>query len=198
MNYSADVHIIKLKPVKGHTKRHIKRQSVRYLKCPNWMLTGNVFYNPFCIGLKQKLHALAVKEKRHFTQSLTVYKNVWLFGKRYRVHNTAVFAFIWWGMILQATNPVSALVCRSVSPLSPLPDSSWDSWAPWAGLGADSSWVAEAGLLVSMGDPSSCDTLTTAGSEVSTMSGLREAEGENSEVRLGNGVNQCIAAKFLG
>lgn len=36
--------------------------------------------------------------------------------------------------------------------------------------------MAEAGLLVSMGDPSSCDTPTTAGSEVSTMSGLREAE----------------------
>lgn len=41
--------------------------------------------------------------------------------------------------------------------------------------------MAEAGLLVSMGDPSSCDTPTTAGSEVSTMSGLSEAEGKEKK-----------------
>lgn len=35
--------------------------------------------------------------------------------------------------------------------------------------------MAEAGLLVSIGDPSSCDTPAAAGSEFSTMSGLREA-----------------------
>lgn len=79
------------------------------------------------------------------------------------------------------THPVSASVCLSVSPLSPLPDSSWDRWAVWTGLGAASSCVAEAGLLVSMGEPSNCDTPTAAGSEVSTMSGLREAEEHNGE-----------------
>lgn len=41
--------------------------------------------------------------------------------------------------------------------------------------------MAEAGLLVSMGEPSSCDTPTTAGSEVSTMSGLNEAEGTDAD-----------------
>lgn len=41
--------------------------------------------------------------------------------------------------------------------------------------------MADAGLLVSMGDPSSCDTPTTAGSEVSTMSGLKEAEKKEQE-----------------
>lgn len=51
----------------------------------------------------------------------------------------------------------------------------------WAGLGAASSWVAEAGLLVSIGDPSSCDTPAAAGSEFSTMSGLREAVKQERE-----------------
>lgn len=80
--------------------------------------------------------------------------------------------------IFKATHPVSAPVCLSVNPLSPLPESSWDRWAVWAGAGAASSCVADAGLLVSMGEPSNCDTLTAAGSDVSTMSGLREAVGE--------------------
>lgn len=44
--------------------------------------------------------------------------------------------------------------------------------------------MAEAGLLVSMGDPSSSDKPTAAGSAVSTMSGLREAgAGKTGEER---------------
>lgn len=70
-------------------------------------------------------------------------------------------------------------VCLSVSPLSALPappTSSCERWAVWVGLGAASSCVVEAGLLVSMGDPSSWDTPAATGSELSTISGLREAE----------------------
>jgi len=40
--------------------------------------------------------------------------------------------------------------------------------------------VVEAGLLVSMGDPSSWDTPAATGSELSTISGLREAEGNDN------------------
>ena len=47
--------------------------------------------------------------------------------------------------------------------------------------------MVEAGLLVSMGDPSSCDTPATAGSEVSAISGLREAERNNN-----TGINGLI------
>lgn len=50
-----------------------------------------------------------------------------------------------------------------------------------AELGVGSSCVAEAGLLVSIGDPSSCDT-TGTGSELSAISGLREAEEEEQTV----------------
>lgn len=57
----------------------------------------------------------------------------------------------------------------------------------WAGLGAASSWVAEAGLLVSIGDPSSCDTPAAAGSEFSTMSGLREAVKRKGSLSFGLG-----------
>ena len=85
-------------------------------------------------------------------------------------------------------NPVSASVCLSVSPLSALPalpDSSWERWAVWAGLGAASSSVVEAGLLVSIGDPSSCDTPTATGSAIS---GLREAERNNAPTMGVSGV----------
>ncbi len=49
-------------------------------------------------------------------------------------------------------------------------------WLGGAELAAGSSCVPEAGLLVSMGEPSSWDTPTGTGSKLSAISGLREAE----------------------
>ena len=95
-------------------------------------------------------------------------------------------------------NPVSASVCLSVSPLSALPalpDSSWERWTIWAGLGTASSCVVEAGLLVSMGEPSSCDTPAATGSEGSAISGLREAErrDNNNTTTTTTGVNGFLS-----
>lgn len=136
------------------------------------------------------VHSSSLKTGTHFTQS-------GLFIKMYGMYSTGytiVLLKVWLGRILHVTYPVFASVCRSVSPLSPLPDSSWDSWVVCAELEVDSSRVAEAGLLVSMGDPSSCDTPTIAGSEVSTMSGLREA-GEGKVRKVGN---QLLKQNSLG
>lgn len=91
---------------------------------------------------------------------------------------------------VSAPHPVSASVCLSVNPLSPLPESSWESCVVCWGTGAASSWVADAGLLVSIGEPSSCDTPTTAGSAVSTRSGLREARKIRTKIILLNVLKQ--------
>lgn len=88
-------------------------------------------------------------------------------------------------------HPVSASVCLSVRPLSTLPDSSWDMWLGCAEVGTGSSCVAEAGLLVSIGDPSNCDTPTGTGSEISAISGLREAKKENKTDFRKNNLKAC-------